>query len=121
MANLLLIKGEGAEKALPFVKRAILLDPPFNKPYLIMGTVLMASGENENAEDYFIRAKEFNAPDYLILFNKAWAYSLRGDREKQTYYLRELLKVKDVPQHIKNTAHTILSKMSGQERALFGQ
>jgi protein O-mannosyl-transferase len=114
MANLLLIKGEGAEKALPFVKRAILLDPPFNKPYLIMGTVLMASGENENAENYFIRAKEFNAPDYLILFNKAWAYSLRGDREKQTYYLRELLKVKDVPQHIKNTAHTILSKMSGQ-------
>jgi protein O-mannosyl-transferase len=114
MANLILIKGEGAQNALPYVKRAVLLDPPFSKPYLIMGTVLIASGENENAEKYFRRAKEFNAPDYLILFNKAWAYSLRGDREKQTYCLRELLQEKDVPQHIKNTAHAVLSKMRGQ-------
>jgi protein O-mannosyl-transferase len=114
MANLILIKGEGARKALPYVKRAVSLDPPFNKPYLIMGTVLMASGENENAENYFMRAKKFNAPDYLILFNKAWAYSLRGDREKQIYCLRELLKEKDMPQYIKNSALTILSRMNGQ-------
>lgn len=112
MANLMLMEGAGVEKALPFAKRAVSLNPPFNKPYLIMGTLLTTSGEEGNAEYYYAKAKEFRAPDYLILFNKAWAYSIRGDREKQKYCLTELLKEKNVPQNIRDTAHAILSRLS---------
>jgi tetratricopeptide (TPR) repeat protein len=113
MANLMMIEGAGVEKAMPFAKRAVSLNPPFHKPYLIMGTLLTASGEEGDAGHYFAKAKEFRAPDYLIFFNKAWAYSIRGDRGKQKYYLTKILKEKDVPQNIRDTAHTLLSRLSG--------
>jgi tetratricopeptide (TPR) repeat protein len=114
MANLILIRGEGAEKALPFAKRAVSLNPPFYRPYLIMGTVLIASGVEKDAEGYYIKAKELRSPDYLINFNKAWAYSLRGDREKQKYYLIELLKLRETPENISDTARKILSRLNKQ-------
>jgi tetratricopeptide (TPR) repeat protein len=112
MAHLILIRGEGAEKALPFAKRAVSLNPPFYRPYLIMGTVLIASGVEKDAEGYYIKAKELRSPDYLINFNKAWAYSLRGDREKQKYFLRELLKLKEAPDNIRDTTRKILSRLT---------
>ena len=109
MAYLLLIKGEGAVKALPFAEKAVSLHPPFYKPYLIMGTVLTALGKDKNAERFYIKAKELNAPDYKIFFNMAWAFSLKGERERQKYYLKELLKQEGVPQNIRDTAGEILS------------
>lgn len=110
-ANLLLIKGEGPKKALPFAQRAVSLNPPFYRPYLSMGTILAGLGQENTAGGYFARARELDAPSYLVLFNKAWAYSLRGDREKQASYLRELLNQKDIPENMRNTAHRILSEL----------
>ncbi len=113
-ANLLLIKGEGPKKALPFAQRAVSLNPPLYKPYLSMGTILGGLGDEGRAGGYFARAQELNAPSYFVLFNKAWACSLRGDREEQAYYLRELLNQKDVPENMRNTAHRILSQLGGK-------
>jgi len=112
MAYLLLIRGEGAVKALPFAEKAISLNPPFYKPYLIMGTVLTVLGEDKDAERFYIKAKELNAPDYKLFFNRAWAYSLKGERERQKYYLIELLKQEGVPQNIRDTAGKILSGLT---------
>lgn len=111
MAYLSLIRGGGADKALPFAKKAVSLNPPFYKPYLIMGTVMTALGKDKDAERFYIKAKEFNAPDYKIFFNKAWAYSLKGDRERQKYHLIELLDRNGVPQNIRNMARKMLSRL----------
>lgn len=112
LAYLMLIRGENVHKALPFAERAVSLHPPFYKPYLIMGTILTASGKEKEADGYYRKAEELQAPDYLVLFNKAWAYSLNGDRDKQKYYLTELLGRKDVPQYIRDTAHKALSQLT---------
>ena len=112
MAYLLLIKGEGAVKALPFAERAVFLNPPFYKPYLIMGTVLTALGEDKDAEGFYIKAKELDAPDYKIFFNKAWAFSLKGEIERQKYHLKELLRQEGVPQNIRDTAGKLLSGLA---------
>jgi tetratricopeptide (TPR) repeat protein len=114
MANLLLIKGEAVDKALPFAKRAVSLNPPLHRPYLVMGTILTASGSEKEAEGYYRKAKELHAPEYLLLLNKAWAYSLNGDMVKQEYCLRELLKLNDVPEHLRNTAQKNLSRLTVQ-------
>ncbi|MGO9614742.1 MAG: tetratricopeptide repeat protein [Dissulfurispiraceae bacterium] len=111
MANILLIRGGGADKAFLFAARAVSLNPPFYKPYLIMGVVLIALNRDEDAQLYFTKAQEFQAPGYLLSFNRAWGYALKGDREKQKYYLRELLSQKDVPMHIRETANKLLSKL----------
>lgn len=108
MAYLALLKGEGAGRALSFAQRAVVLNPPLYQPYLIMGTVQIASGNDKDAEKTFIKAKELNAPDYQLLFNMAWAYSITGNTERQAYCLRELLKLKDIPNNIRNTANKIL-------------
>jgi tetratricopeptide (TPR) repeat protein len=114
MANLLLITGEPVDKALPFAKRAVSLNPPLHRPYLVMGTILTASGSEKEAEGYYRKAKELHAPEYLLLLNKAWAYSLNGDMEKQEYCLRELLKLNGVPEHLRNTAQKTLSRLTVQ-------
>jgi tetratricopeptide (TPR) repeat protein len=115
MAYLLLIRGEGADKALPFAKKAVSLNPPFYKPYLIMGTVMTVLGEDKDAERFYIKAKELLAPGYQLLFQKAWAYSLKGERERQKYYLIELLDQNGVPQNIRNMARKMLSRLTGQQ------
>lgn len=109
IAHLIIIKGEGADRALPFAERAILLKPPFYQPYLIMGTILTVKGEDRSAKDYYQKASDLNAPDYLVLFNMSWAYSLKGDSERQRYYLIELLKLNNIPDNIRKTAEKILS------------
>jgi protein O-mannosyl-transferase len=114
MAYLALLKGDGAGKALSFAQRAVVLNPPLYQPYLIMGTVQIALGKDKEAEKAFIKAQELRAHDYQILFNMAWAYSLRGDRERQKHCLRELTALKDVPDNIRNTASRILLQLTGR-------
>jgi protein O-mannosyl-transferase len=114
MAYLALLKGDGAEKALSFAQRAVVLNPPIYQPYLIMGTVRVASGNYKDAEPAFIKARELKAQDYQILFNMAWAYSIRGNAERQAYCLKELLKLKDVPDNIRNTAGRLLLQLTGK-------
>ena len=112
-ANLTLLKGEGAGKALPFAQRAVVLNPPFYQPYLIMGTILVVSGDETDADRYYARAAELHSPDYQLLFNKAWGYSLRGEKRRQSHYLRELLTLKEVPDNIRATAKRILAHLNG--------
>ncbi|MBM4140026.1 MAG: tetratricopeptide repeat protein [Nitrospira sp.] len=112
MAHLVLLGGGGVDKALPFAKKAVSFNPPVYKPYLIMGTILTIQGEDADAEEFYTTAKDFHAPEYLVLFNRAWAYSLKGEREKQKYYLSKLLNMKRVPNNIRNTAKKILSKLT---------
>lgn len=108
MAYLMLLQGKKPEAALPYAKKSIELKPPVYQPYLVMGTIQLASGSDRDAEKTFIKAKELSAPDYQLLFNMAWANSIRGNTERQAYCLRELLKLKDVPDNIRNTANKIL-------------
>jgi tetratricopeptide (TPR) repeat protein len=109
-AYLLLIKGDGADKVLPLIKKAVSLNPPHYKPYLLMGCVQTVLGVDGEAERYFTKARDYNAEEYKIIFNKSWSYFLRGDTEKQKYYLSELLKLKGVPQTMRNKARTLLSQ-----------
>ncbi len=108
MANLMLIQGNKVRDALIYAKKAIELNPPMFQPYLVMGTIEVASGNESEAERMFIKAKELKASDYQILFNMAWGYSITGDTEKQTQCLKEILKIKDTPDNIKNTVSRIL-------------
>jgi Flp pilus assembly protein TadD len=79
-----------------------------------MGTVRIASGNDKDAERAFIKARELSAHDYQILFNMAWAYSIRGNAERQAYCLKELLKLKEVPDNIRNTAGRLLLQLTGK-------
>lgn len=112
-AYLLLITGKDAEEALSYAKRAVSLNPPFYQPYLIMGTILAVLDKENDSELFYEKARQHHAPEYLLLFNKAWASSLRGESIKQRYYLTELLKKSDTPQHMKETAKKILSNLAG--------
>jgi protein O-mannosyl-transferase len=112
MANLILLRGGELDKARYFAQKAVALNPPVYQPYLIMGTILLASGQDKEAEASYAGAEKFRAPAYQLVFNKAWAYSLRGDREQQLRYLRELLGLKDVPDTMRDTAKRILQRLT---------
>jgi protein O-mannosyl-transferase len=112
MANLIVLRGGDLDKARYFAQKAVALNPPVYQPYLIMGTILLASGQDKEAEVSYAGAEQFRAPAYQLAFNKAWAYSLRGDREQQLRYLRELLTLKDVPDTMRETAKRILQRLT---------
>jgi tetratricopeptide (TPR) repeat protein len=109
-AYLMLLEGREPGSALPFAARAVSLHPPFSYPYLIMGTVLLAQGRGAEADPYFVKAADEGAPGYLILYNKSWGSFLKGDTEGQKRYLQELVRLKDVPPHIKATSLKMLSR-----------
>lgn len=108
MANTLFIQ-EDPDRALPFVQKAVALNPPFFHPYLVLATVLIAKGEEREAEIYISKARQFNVPEYMVLFNKSGAYSFRGDRQREKQYLNQLLRMENVPQHIRENARRMLS------------
>lgn len=110
MAYLMLIQGNKFQDALPYARKAIEANPPLYQPYLIMGIIKLASGNEREAQMVFAKAKELKARDYQILFNMAWGYSINRNTEKQNYCLKELLKLKDVPDNIKNIAIKLLSQ-----------
>jgi protein O-mannosyl-transferase len=109
IAYLLLIRDGKTDEAASYAQKAVSFNPPFYKPYIVMATILHAEGRTEEAEEFYAKAASLRAPSYLIYFNKALACSLKGDREQQKFYLRELLKLKETPANISAQAKHILS------------
>jgi tetratricopeptide (TPR) repeat protein len=109
MAYLILLQGKDPNTALPYAERSVSFHHPFHHPYLIMGTVLTASGFDGRSEAYYRKAAELGAPEYLVYFNRSWGFTFIGDHEKQRYYLRKILTLKGVPRHISQTAEKIVS------------
>lgn len=101
MAEILMMKGASIEKARAFAAKAVGLSPVFYQPYLTMGTVLLVSGNDQASEEYFKKAAAKGAKDYLVPFSKARAYFLRGDKEKVTACLQEVLSMKDTPENLR--------------------
>lgn len=109
-AKLALLSGKGPEAAFPFIQKAVSMNPPLSEPYIIMGTVLTSLGAEEEAKTFLDQALALKAPEYLVAYNKAFAYFLKGDSEAMKKSLKELLLLKDVPVHIKTSAQNMLSK-----------
>jgi len=111
-AKLALISGKGPEAAFPFIRKAVSMNPPVSEPYIVMGTVLISLGAEEEAREFFGQALALKAPAYLIAYNKAFGYFIKGDTEAMKQSLKELLRLKDVPLHIRSSAQNMLSKNS---------
>lgn len=109
MSYLLLMQQKRLKEALYYAEKAISMNPPSYKPYLIIAVLEIIRGNYQTAEGYLNTARMFKAPYYLLLFNKAWAYSLIGDTAKEKATFRELIKEKNVPQHILDVANRRLS------------
>ncbi len=101
MAEILLTKKDSLEKAKAFAAKAVALNSVFYQPYLTMGNVLLVSGDDATAEGYFEKAAGRGAKDYMISFSKARIYFLRGDREKVKACLKDVLSMKDTPEHLR--------------------
>ena len=110
IAKLALLSGKGPDAAFPFVQKAVAMNPPLSEPYMIMGTVLTSLGATEEAEKLFDQAIVLKAPGYLVSYNKAFGYFLRGDTEGMRKSLQELLRMEDVPVQIRASAQNMLSK-----------
>lgn len=103
MADIMLIKKAPVEKAEEFAARAVANSPVFSSPYLTMGSVLIAMGKAEAAEEFFRKAAEHGAKDYMIPFSKARAYFLKGEQEKVKALLQEAMAMKDTPEELKRS------------------
>lgn len=101
MADLMLIRKSNPEDALGYAKNALSKSPPFYQPYLTMGNVLIVLGKEKEAEDYYRKAAEHNAPGYMVSFSKARAYYIKGDVVMTNHHLSELRNYKDLPENIK--------------------
>ena len=111
MADMLLIKKAPAEKAEEYALRAVSDSPVFPTPYLTMGSVLIVMGREDAAEDFFRKAAEHGAKDYLIPFSKARAYLLKGEKEKVKIFLREVISMRDTPEELKRSVSGTLEEM----------
>jgi type IV pilus assembly protein PilF len=101
MADIQLIRKEPPERAERFAAKAIAQSPTPYPPYLTMGNVLIVMGKEEAAEEFYRKAREHGAKDYLIPFSKARAYYLKGDAGKVKFYMKEVLSMKDTPESLK--------------------
>lgn len=100
MADLLLIRRSNPQDALAYAQRAVSKAPFFYRPYLTMGNVLTVLGRDGEAEGYYKQALAHGMPDYMLPFNKARAYYMKGDKEKAEYYVSQLRQYKDLPGNI---------------------
>jgi protein O-mannosyl-transferase len=101
MADLMLIMKSKPENALIYAQRAVSKSPPFYQPYLTMGNVLIVLGREAEADNHYKKAIDRGMPDYMLLFGKARAYYIKGDKEKTEYYLSELEKNKNLPERLR--------------------
>jgi tetratricopeptide (TPR) repeat protein len=88
-ADILLMRREPS-RALEYTKKSLSQSPPFYRPYLTMGSVLIVLGRDGEAAEYYRLAKERKAPDYMVSLSIARAYSLKGDTAKAREHLSEL-------------------------------
>lgn len=102
-ADIMLITRARIDDAMIYARRAVSGSPSVYQPYLTLANILIVAGKSAEAEDYYKKAMEHGARDYLILFSKARAYYLRGDNENAGRYLAELRKRRDLPERIRNS------------------
>ena len=103
MADIMLIKKEPPEEAEKFAARAVAQSPVQYTPYLAMGNVLIVMGKEKAAEEFYRKASEHGAKDYIIPFSKARAYYMKGDGDKVKSYTKEMLSMKDTPEPLKRS------------------
>lgn len=101
MADLMLIRKANPEDALVYAQKAVSRPSQFYQPYLTMANVLIILGKEKEADEFYSKALERKAPEYLVPFSKARSYYMKGNNEKANYYLSELQKHK-LPENIKN-------------------
>lgn len=101
MADLMLIRKANPEDALAYAQKAVSRPSQFYQPYLTMANVLIILGKEKEADEFYSKALERKAPEYLVPFSKARSYYMKGNNEKANYYLSELQKHK-LPENIKN-------------------
>ncbi|MEJ2697025.1 MAG: tetratricopeptide repeat protein [Candidatus Sulfobium sp.] len=102
MADLLLVRGSKPEDALVYARRAVSKSPFSYQPYLSMANVLMVMGREREAGEFYDKALRHDMPKYMVPFNKARAYYLKGNAEKARYYISELRRFKDLPENIRS-------------------
>lgn len=92
MADILLPNKARLQDALKYAQKAVSRPSPFYLPYLTMGNVLIVTGNEKEAEEYYKKALDRGLQDYMVPFSKARAYYVKGDMEKAGYYYSELKK-----------------------------
>ncbi|MEJ2684276.1 MAG: tetratricopeptide repeat protein [Candidatus Sulfobium sp.] len=102
MADLLLVRGSKPEDALAYARRAVTNSPFMYQPYLTMANVLTVMGREEKAAGFYDEALKHGMPGYMVPFNKARAYFLKGDKEKASHYISELRKFRNLPENIRS-------------------
>lgn len=113
MADVLLIKKTDPERALEYARRSISQTPFFYQPYLTMANILTVLGREKEAAEFYERAVQHHMPDYMLPYNKARAYYLKGDEVKVRYYLSELRKFRNLPEYIQ----VVLSRNGASRRS----
>jgi tetratricopeptide (TPR) repeat protein len=111
MADILLITKAPPEEAEKFAARAVVNSPAFPTPYLSMGNVLVVMGKEKAAEEFYRKAADRGAKDYLIPYSKARAYFLKGEKEKVRPLLREVMSLTDTPEELKRSISGTLNRM----------
>ncbi|MBS1112307.1 MAG: Tetratricopeptide 1 repeat-containing protein [Nitrospirae bacterium] len=102
MADILLVKKEPVEMAMSYAEKAVSSSPTVYQPYATMGSVLIAMGREEAAEEYFKKAHERGLRGYLLPYAKARAYFIKGDKDKAEAILREIANMDDAPDELRN-------------------
>ncbi len=102
MADILMPNKARLQDALKYAQRAVSRPSPFYLPYLTMGNVLIVTGKEKEAEEYYKKALDRGLQDYMVPFSKARAYYVKGDMEKAGYYYSELKKYR-LPEKFKET------------------
>ncbi len=92
MADILMPNKARLQDALKYAQRAVSRPSPFYLPYLTMGNVLIVTGKEKEAEEYYKKALDRGLQDYMVPFSKARSYYVKGDMEKAGYYYSELKK-----------------------------
>jgi len=111
MADIVLIRKGPIEKARQFAERALATSPPFYQPYASMGTVMVLLGKDADADAFFQKAAERGMSGYLLPYTKARAYFMKGNKEKATQYLQEILHMDDAPADLKALIRQNLSRL----------
>lgn len=102
MADLILMMKSDPDDAMVYAQRAVSQSPAFYQPYLTMGNVLIVNKREREAEEFYNKALEHGAPEYLVPFSKARSYFMRGDKERAYHFLSELKKYEDMPEKIRS-------------------
>ncbi|MGC2063321.1 MAG: tetratricopeptide repeat protein [Thermodesulfovibrionales bacterium] len=111
MADIVLIRKGPVEKARQFAERAVAASPPFYQPYASMGTVMVLLGNEADADVFFQKAAERGLRGYLLPYTRARAYFMKGDKEKASLYLQEILPMDDAPAELKNVIRKDLARL----------